>query len=207
MRARSFFTSRIQLSLLAALTTSVVWLAFMLGSGVVYRPDPDCAAASCSGGALIARNPYCLIDPTCASPMLKAGYDQQHRFVGRWQGLAWVANFGDPTWIVAPQNLTETFSIPNFMLFAALYTIAITVLNRLRRPAVRQFSIACCMTWYGLEVARWFGTYRVLSDQYGMSTYAEPLTYAVAVGALLPLVVTVWWRQLHAHIRDSARPA
>ena len=193
MRARLSLTERMWTSLLGMLVALLVWLLVILGTGVIYRPDPACAVSSCSAASLIGRNPYCLIDPTCASPFLKEGYDTKARFVASWQGAAWLANFGDPTWIVGPDNLVETFSILNFVLFVAVYVAALAVVAALKGDTIRQLAATFCVTWYLLEVARWFGTYLALSNRYGFSTFSDLLTYAVIAGVLIPVVATGWW--------------
>jgi hypothetical protein len=190
---RGYLKERAQITIAAALVALLSWSLLVLVTGDLNRPDPRCSAQGCSARFLIAHNPYCLIDPTCASPLLRTGYTSGHHFAAYWQGMAWLANFGDPTWDVGPDNPIQTFSVLNFVLFVLVYAVLIILAarqaNRRRQDAIVSFS----SIWYILEVLRWFFIYSQFVDKNGSATFHSGLTYVVALSVLGPLVVGVAW--------------
>lgn len=165
-----------------ALVVIALWLLLIVArlpaqaDRVNCRDGVKAVETSCTFASFQARDPYCLIDPTCLSPIVLDDSSSS------WRGTAVV---GDPS-LVSTQALTM-LALPNFVLFATLY-FAIAAWRR-GGPTVW----LATSLWYSLELFRWLTS---VWRQFSLELPAALSVSNVAALAALasPLLLVVWCR-------------
>ncbi len=182
----------------ALILTAVFWAGFMFARHPV-RPVPVCVDSSsaaytgssshCTASYLIGRDPYCLLDPTCASPFLSPHWQTAwNRQLPSFQGAAWVPNYS------GPRNTYRMFAIPNYALFVTCLLLLGYAIYRLgkRNGDLAVLAVIVLLTWYGLEVLRWTYTFWDLGDWYGAgASVFDWASYAYLLATIAPLMVGI----------------
>lgn len=173
--------------LVGPLLALCVWLVLVYAQGLFDRPTAHCRPASCTNWSLIKAQPYCLLDPTCASPLVRNDYTaaQQAKL---WSGMAWFAALDNAGFVIGPTNPLTSFSFPNFSLFAAALTAIWSFGRRLVAPPSTETLRNALSIFYVLEVSRWLFIYFRYIGGTDLTVFVDPATYLVlGPTALAPL--------------------
>jgi hypothetical protein len=171
--------------LLAPAVVCLLWVCCITLYG-----SPSCSDLNtrCTGTALIRTQPYCFLDPTCATPNLTGCC--HYSSVDGWSYIHWhgFAIRGDPESLNG--NLMQLLAIPNFCLFVLSSLGCLWLgLVLLRQPGWRRAWFAAVATWYTLEVFRWcWAVLRLSQHTVGSMFLIEPFTYLVVLALLLPML-------------------
>lgn len=94
-------------------------------------------------------DPYCVIDPVCASPFYE---DDWSGMAPRWQGLAWLQDE-----LLIKEHGLEALAVPNYVLFMLFSCLAVAAVAwKVSRPHARTILLTAIFSWVVLEILRWF---------------------------------------------------
>jgi hypothetical protein len=129
----------------AASVVCVAWLGYwLLGSALLDQCRSSCSNAT----QYFERDPFCLIDPTCVSPLYRPYDPTPQHWVGSEASRLSAGQEPSTGW--------QSFAITNYVLFLLLMGGAITVAQRrLRNPHARKTAVAAILMWCALEAMSW----------------------------------------------------
>lgn len=158
--ARSWMSRRLLPYVLISLATVIVWVAFTSLRGVVADHQPSLSPAS-----YYARDPYCLVDPTCVSPLYRPPGVAVNGDYAHWEGLWWI-NPLDPL-LTAPSSL-YLFALPNYVFFVLLMSaISYLAARYIRNHFYYRLLLTALVTWCVTEAAAWSLTLGAADPQLG----------------------------------------
>jgi hypothetical protein len=157
------------------------------------------ALPECHLSRIYGRDPYCLVDPVCVSPFftLAGGPRGSGSGVPAWQGIYVLS---DP--LLVDYDPLLMVALPNFVVFALLWAVALYAIHQIRSPGVRSYLALSLCLFYALEGTRWMFTLVRLSQQTSYtSTASSAATYAVATLFATPLIagVLIYRRSMPGH--------
>jgi len=127
----------------------------------------------------LTQDPYCWLDPTCASPFS----DDDSASTAPGRGFAVMS---DPLLVNRPATMLAT---PNYLLFLSLYSLCLAGSVRLRTQGIRAAAIAACATFATLEVGRWAIALLHFSELSNDFLPLDPWTWPILFVTVLPLVL------------------
>jgi hypothetical protein len=167
-------------SCVLVLATGFIWLTLMS-----VRHITEYRGSGASAGAYFVRDPYCMIDPTCVSPLYKAGAPIE---TTHWEGSRW---FGDgyDRLLVEPNGLYYLSPV-NYAAFLALLAVGGAGAGFIRRAGARRNAVAALLTWTSVSIITWFGITASLSSPNQDATVwlAALFTWCMTAGLLLGAV-------------------
>jgi hypothetical protein len=168
------------------------WLVYTSAT-YAYMAPCRMSLGVCSDSQIVARDPYCIVDPTCVSPLTMSDAASNSTAPPQWHGLA-VAR--DP--LLISGNPVRMLALTNYAFFTALVAGLLWGINaRIRGRNLRRRLVLATATFCGLEIARWSGmTAVVASEAEYHAFFHDPFTYTMLLAMTFPLAIAsyVAWK-------------
>ncbi len=132
--------------LLVAILSTAGWTAFLGLRGALLWP---CQVSCTTLSDYMTYNPFCVIDPTCISPLYEATKSGSQDWVGLQAPQLSLGQHLPPG--------TRALALPNYILFmlVAMF-VAVVIVKKSSSSRTRRLGLAALLFWCTCEIAWWF---------------------------------------------------